>query len=211
MESTWFNRAAYAKSLGMNLKKVVAQHADSIRQFPDSAFAKALPPLFADPDERPLMRMFDQIISIHCGGSSPPFPFPDAWAYYAHSSSHDKLDMVRVPFLALHADDDPIAVWVPSDYDRNGWVTIVVTRGGGHMGWFQPGGSANRWARRPALEWLKTTVEDVTPGPRSVRPVESVDGWLVEAGRDDLGCQEFGDGGTIRVQARQKGDGLSGL
>jgi len=66
------------------------------------------------------------------------------------------------------------------------------------MGWFQPGGAANRWARRPALEWFRATAEDVTLGPRSVRPVEFVDGWLVEVGRDDLGCQEIWDGGSIR-------------
>jgi predicted alpha/beta-fold hydrolase len=211
LEATWFNRAAYAKSLGTNLKKLVARHADAIRQFPDSAFAQALPTLFADPDARLTMRQFDQIVSIRCAGSSPPFPFPDEWAYYAHASSHDKLDSVRVPFLAVNADDDPIASWVPRDYDRNEWVTIVVTRGGGHLGWFQSGGAANRWARRPALEWFKATAEDVSLGPRSVRPVESIDGWLVEAGREDLGCQEIGDGGTIQAQTRQKGDGLAGL
>jgi hypothetical protein len=198
LESTWFNRTAYAKTFGTNLRKVVARHVDSIRQFPDSAFAKALPTLFANPDERLMMREFDQIVSIHCAGSSPPFPFSDEWAYYAHASSHDKLDTIRVPFLALHSDDDPIVSWAPSDYDRNGWVTIVVTHGGGHMGWFQPGGAENRWSRQPALEWFKATAEDVTLGPRSVRPVEFVDGWLVEVGRDDLGCWEIGDGGLIR-------------
>jgi len=198
LESTWFSRTAYVKTFGTNLKSVVAQHADPIRQFPDSAFAKALPTLFANPGARLTMREFDQIVSIHCAGCSPPFPFSDEWAYYAYASSHDKLDTIRVPFLALHSDDDPIVSWAPGEYDRNGWVTIVITRGGGHMGWFQPGGAANRWARRPALEWFRATAEDVTLGSRSVRPVESVDGWLVEVGRDDLGCQEIGDGGSIR-------------
>ena len=212
LEANWFTRAAYAKSLGTNLKNLVAQHADSIRQFPDSAFARALPALLADPDARLTMRQFDTLVSIHCAGSSPPFPFSDAWAYYAHASSHDKLDAVCVPFLALHSDDDPIARWVPSDYDRNGWVVIAVTRGGGHMGWFQPGGAANRWARRPVLEWLKATAEDVSLGHRSVRPVEYIDSWLVEVGREDIGCQEIGDGGTIRAQTRQRGGGaLVGL
>ena len=176
MESTWFNRTAYAKTFGTIRKSVVARHADSIRQFPDSAFAKALPTLFANPGVRLTMGKFDQIISIHSAGSSPPFPFSDEWAYYAHASSHDKLDTIRLPFPALHADDDPIVSWAPGEYDRNGWVTIVVTRGGGHMGWFQPGGTANRWAMRPALEWFRATAEDVTLGPRSVRSVDFVDG-----------------------------------
>jgi predicted alpha/beta-fold hydrolase len=210
LEATWFSNTAYAKTLGANLKKLVTRHTDAIRQFPDSTLAQALPTLLAT-DARLSMRHFDRIVSINCAGSSPPFPFPDEWAYYSHASSHDKLDKIRVPFLALNADDDPIASWIPPDYDRNGWVTIVVTRGGGHLGWFQSGGAANRWARRPALEWLKATAEDVGLGHRSVRAVECVDGWLVETGREDLGCQEIGDGGTIRAQTRQKGGGLAGL
>jgi hypothetical protein len=211
LEANWFTRTMYAKSLGTNLKKLVARHADSIRQFPDSPFARALPVLLADPNARVTMRQFDKLVSIHCAGSSPPFPFPDEWSYYAHASSHDKLDAVRVPFLALQSDDDPIAGWSPRDYDRNGWVTIVVTRGGGHMGWFQTRGAANRWQRQPVIEWFKATAEDVTLGPRSVRPLLTVDGWLVETGREDLGCQEIGDGGTVQAQMRQRGDGLVGL
>ena len=129
--------------------------------------------LFANPDARLRMRELDQIVSIHCTGSLPPFPFSDEWAYYAHASSHDKLDAMCVPFLAFHLNNDLIASWAPSDYDRNGWVTIVITHGGRHMGWFQPGRAVNGWARRPALEWFKATAEDVALEPRSVRPV----GW----------------------------------
>ncbi|KAH9995425.1 AB-hydrolase YheT [Russula compacta] len=211
LESTWFRRAAYAKSLGTNLKRLVARNADSIQKFPDSSLAKALPALLAQPTARLTMRQFDDLVSIHCAGSSPPFPFADAWAYYAHSSSHNKLDAIRVPFLALSADDDPISSWVPCDYDRNGWVTIVVTCGGGHVGWFQSGGPANRWSKRPVLEWLKATAEDVRLGPRQVQPIELIDDWLVEVGREHLGCREIGDGGMIQGGRGQKGDLLSGL
>jgi len=211
LEATWFSRNAYAKSLGTNLKKVVARHADSIRQFPDSSFAKALPTLLSLPDERLMMREFDKIISIHCAGSSPPFPFPDEWAYYAYASSHNKLDTIRVPFLALHSDDDPIASWVPQDYDRNEWVTIVVTSGGGHLGWFESGGPGSRWSRRPALEWLKATAEEVTLGPRQLPAVQVINGWVVEVGKEHLGCKEVGDGGKIEGGTGKKTDVLSGL
>lgn len=44
-----------------------------------------------------------------------------------------QLDAIRIPFLALNSDDDPIAQCAPEDYDRNEWFTLVVTRGGGHM------------------------------------------------------------------------------
>ncbi|KAI9459018.1 AB-hydrolase YheT [Russula earlei] len=194
--ATWFSRTAYAKSLGTNLKKVVARHADSIRQFPDSPFAQALPTLLAKPNERLLMRQFDRIVSIQCAGSRPPFPFEDEWEYYKYASSHDKLEAIA---------------WVPLDFDRNQWVTIVVTHGGGHLGWFQSGGSANRWARRPALEWFRATAEGVTFGLRQIPPVKLINGWLGEVGKERLGCKEAGDGGKIQGGPGRKGDVLSGL
>ncbi|KAN0130915.1 Alpha/beta hydrolase [Lactarius tabidus] len=207
LEDSWFTRRVYAKSLGTNLKNLVHRHIDTIRQFPDSRLAQALPDLMSHSSLR--MIQFDSLISVHSAGSSPPFPFDDVWAYYAYSSSHDKLDTIRIPFLALNSHDDPIARCAPQDYDRNEWFTLVVTRGGGHMGWFQSGGAANRWARRPALEWFKATGEDIQLEHRKIRPIEWKDGWLVEVGNDGLGCQEIGDGGTI--DARQRGDLLAGL
>ena len=207
LEDGWFSRRIYSKSLGTNLKSLVHRHIDSIRQFPDSRFAQALPALMSH--ERLTMRQFDELISVHSAGSSPPFPFDDAWAYYAYSSSHDKLDTIRIPFLALNSHDDPIAHCAPQDYDRNEWFTLVVTRGGGHMGWFQSGGAADRWARQPALEWFKVTGEDIQLEPRKAKSIEWRDGWLVEVGNDQLGCQEIEDGGTI--VASQRGDLLAGL
>jgi predicted alpha/beta-fold hydrolase len=207
LEGSWFSRYVYSKSLGTNLKNLVHRHIDSIRQFPDSRFAQALPDLMSH--SRLTMLQFDSIISVHSAGSSPPYPFDDVWECYAYSSSHDKLDGVRIPFLALNSHDDPVAQCAPEEYDRNEWFTLVVTRGGGHMGWFQSGGAANRWARRPVLEWFKATGEDIRLEPRKARPIEWRDGWLVEVGNDNLGCQEIADGGTI--EARQEGDLLAGL
>ena len=63
----------------------------------------------------------DSLISVHSAGPSPPYPFDDAWAYYAYSSSHDELDAIRIPFLALNSHDDPTAQCVSQDYDRNEW------------------------------------------------------------------------------------------
>jgi hypothetical protein len=65
--------------LGNNLKSLVDRHIDSIRQFPDSRFAQALPALMSQSSLT--MLQFDSIISVHSAGSSPPFPFNDVWAY----------------------------------------------------------------------------------------------------------------------------------
>jgi predicted alpha/beta-fold hydrolase len=192
LEDNWFTRHVYSKSLTVGLKKIVCDHIDTIVQFPDSRFAQALPTLMSL--SLPTMFQFDSLISVHSAASSP---FDDAWAYYAYSSSHDKLDGVRIPFLALNSHDDPIAQCVPQDYNRNEWVTLVVTHGGGHLGWFQPGGAENRWARRPVLEWFRATGEDIRLEPRKARSIEWRDGWLVEVGSEGLSCQEIGGGGTL--------------
>ena len=207
LEDSWFARHVYSKSLAAGLKRIIRGHIDSIRQFPDSRFAQALPALMSL--SRPTMFQFDSLISVHSAGPSPPYPFDDAWTYYAYSSSHNKLDAIRIPFLALNSHDDPIAQCAPQDYDRNEWFTLVVTHGGGHLGWFQPGGAPNRWARRPVLEWFRATGEDIRLEPRKARSVEWRDGWLVEVGNEALGCQEIGAGRTI--VDKKGGDLLAGL
>jgi hypothetical protein len=74
------------------------------------------------------MGQFGKLVSIHCAGSS--VRFPDERAYYVRASHRALTSSAQsmCPFLALHVDDGPIVRWVPRDYDRNGWVTIVVTR-----------------------------------------------------------------------------------
>ena len=155
LEDNRFARHVYSKSLAACLKKIVRGHIDSICQFPDSRFAQALPALISL--SCPTMFQFD--CSSPCTLQVPPYD--DAWAYYAYSSSHDKLGAIRMPFLALNSHDDPIARCAPQDYDRNEWFTLVVTHGGGHLGWFQPGGAPNHWAGRPVLEWFRATGEDI--------------------------------------------------
>jgi uncharacterized protein len=208
LEGTWFSRLIYSKSLGTSLRNVLNRHRDSIHSFPDTDFAQAFSTLPAQ--SRVIGTQFDTLITIKFGGSSPPFPFPDPYAYYAYASSYNKLDRVRIPFLAFSSDDDPITAWAPQDYDDNEWVTLVVTRGGGHMGWFQSGEAEDRWARRPVLEWLRATAEDVKVIPRSVRGIECRDGWLVEVGNEHLGCREIVDGGTTQGTDGLNGDLLAG-
>ncbi|KAH9975997.1 hypothetical protein BGW80DRAFT_1250829 [Lactifluus volemus] len=178
------SRLIYSKSLGTSLRNVLNRHRDSIHSFPDTDFAQAFSTLPAQ--SRVIGTQFDTLITIKFGGSSPPFPFPDPYAYYAYASSYNKLDRVRIPFLAFN-------------YDDNEWVTLVVTRGGGHMGWFQSGEAEDRWARRPVLEWLRATAEDVKVIPRNVREIECRDGWLVEIGNEHLGCREIGTAARPKI------------
>jgi len=165
-------------------------------KFPDSRLAQCLPELFSRKDLT--LTQFDDFITVHAGGTSPPFPFENAREYYKYAASHKVLGDVRIPFLAVNSDDDPVVKHIPTDETDNEWVTLVVTRGGGHLGWFESTGKkVRRWIRRPVLEWLRATAEKIEVPRREVRSIEVVDGWLAESGREYLGCRDGGEGGKI--------------
>ncbi len=202
-------RNIYAKALGENLRRLVSGHVDTIMKFPDSRLAQSLPELFS---RRSLtLSQFDNLITVHAGGTSPPFPFKDAQHYYKYASSHTVLGDIRIPYLAVNSDDDPIVKHFPIYETDNEWVILVVTRGGGHLGWFATtGNGSRRWISQPALEWFRATAEKIDVPRRAVRDIRIVGGWLVESGREHLGCRDNGEGGRIERGTRQKG-GFAGL
>lgn len=89
-------------------------------------------------DLRPLravrtVREFDEAFT------APHHGFRDASDYYHRASSLRVVDRIALPALIVSADDDP---FVPAQQFRdpavtaNRAVTVVVTRGGGHCGFF---------------------------------------------------------------------------
>jgi predicted alpha/beta-fold hydrolase len=196
LHGQWFRRNFYAKGMGRNIRQLVSRHVDSIMKFPDSRLARCLPELFSH--KSLTLKQFDDLVTVHAGGTTPPFPFESARDYYAHASSHKVLGDVRIPFLAVNADDDPVVKHVPEYETDNGWVVLVVTRGGGHLGWFETMGKVKTrtWISRPVLEWFRATAEKIDmPRHRVTRNIWVVDGWLVESGREHLGCRESSVGG----------------
>lgn len=176
----------------------MGRHARVIEKFPDHPLAQILPDVL---NAKSLtLSQFDGKVTRLAGGSSPPFPFPTAWDYYAWASSHDVLADIRVPFLALNADDDPIVQVLPVGAGGNPFVTFAVTEKGGHLGWFerqQPSGELGRWVRGPILEWLRAIGDDLLMTERKIQPTHVVDGYLKEIGREDIGCKEVEGGGRI--------------
>lgn len=209
LHRTWFRRNLYAKTLGGNLRQLVLGHVDAIMKFPESRLARTLPELFS---RRSItLAQFDNLITVHAGGTSPPFPFKDVQHYYKYAASHQVLGDIRIPYLAVNADDDPIVEHVPIHETDNEWVILVVTRGGGHLGWFErPANGPKRWMSQSALEWFRATAEKIDLPRRAVRDIRIVDGWLVERGREHLGCKDKGERGRIERGTKQKGM-LAGL
>lgn len=194
--------------MGGNLVTLVKRHLVALSAFPDSPLAPMLAELLTM--KSPTLRDVDSRMTRVAGGSSPPFPFSSARAYYEWASSDHCLGDIRVPLLAVNADDDPIVRSLPLDVGGNGWVVLAVTRGGGHLGWFEAGsgtwGTVRRWISRPVIEWLKAAAEDIVG--RDLPPLqwEEVDGWTREVGREHLGYRDLGDCG--QVEGVQGEDGL---
>ncbi|PCH35623.1 AB-hydrolase YheT [Wolfiporia cocos MD-104 SS10] len=206
LEGRWFHRKVYSSALGTNLQSVVKRHASALLKFPSHPVGQAVTPCLAL--QAPTMEAFDNTFNRIAGGSSPPFPFPSAQAYYVWASSHDRLSAVRVPLLALNTADDPIVQVLPVEAGGNGFVAFAVTRKGGHLGWFQAG--KRRWFSKPVVEWLRAVGEDVVGNVRKGKALREVDGFIKEMGRDDIGCMELEVGRRVAGVEGQEGV-LAGL
>ncbi|EKM55427.1 uncharacterized protein PHACADRAFT_256045 [Phanerochaete carnosa HHB-10118-sp] len=199
--ATWLGRELYSKALGTNLKNLLRKHLATFEAHPEAEVSKRIPDLLQQ--SRPRLYTFDDTITCIAGGSSPPFPFRSANDYYIWASSHHVLSEVQVPCLVLNTGDDPLISVLPVDEgpeQLNPWIVFGVTKGGGHLGWFEEGSrpaQPRRWIRRPVLEWLKTMGEDVVLPERHPRPLQKKDGWIMQVGRDDIGCRVDSKGGKI--------------
>ncbi|PBK75236.1 AB-hydrolase YheT [Armillaria solidipes] len=99
---------------------------------------------------------------------------------------------VRIPLLTLNAKDDPVAYTTPHGV-ANENVCMVITPGGGHLGWFESWNT--RWVTRPVLQWCKMIVEDFVLERMHGRETYIAEGgFLKEVGQDHIGCMEIEGG-----------------
>ena len=153
------------------------------------------------------------------GGCAPHFPFATQLEYYQWARSDDVLHSIRVPYLCINAIDDPLVPECPQDSGGNGWVTLVFTTRGGHLGWFESGNKVGmkRWITKPVLEWNKGLVEHLSLDEhgniegRQCRPYSEVDGFLREVGREEHGCQEVAGADVHILDSRSEERLLQGL
>lgn len=148
LQRSWFRREVYARAMGKNLKKLYAQHKNSILDI--SAI---------DPDEVNRVRYlheFDR--AIQC----PTWGYPTEQAYYRDASSADSVLGVRIPLLAISAEDDPIVAdeAIPKlEFQQTPYGVLCTTSLGGHLSWFELGGG--RWMAKAAEKFFVTMQEDV--------------------------------------------------
>jgi len=188
----------YSKGMGGNLLRLMKRHLHAFVADPNHHVAKAAQKALKL--KNPTLEEFDDTFTRVAGGPAPQFPFRDSDEYYIWGSSHNTVDKITVPFLAINAIDDPIVRHVPMHGGGNGLVVMELTKGGGHLGWFQAGpGYVDRWTTKPVLEWLKLVGQDmVYDSKRRGLPLfVDEDGFVREKGREHLGCKVTEGGGVV--------------
>ena len=91
----------------------------------------------------------------------PSWGYPTEGAYYRDAASTDSLLAIRIPFLALNAEDDPVRSLMAkfhisltaqiavneglprAEVKQTPYGVLCTTTLGGHLSWFELGGS--RW------------------------------------------------------------------
>lgn len=95
--------------------------------------------------------------------------------------------------------------YICSSYACNQHPVYSVTPRGGHLGWFEGGwfgglnvfgGPPPRWVRKPLLEWLQATGEDLGTefDAEGLPAVIAKNGFTLEEGKPDVGYKVLGKG-----------------
>ncbi|KAJ4479033.1 Alpha/Beta hydrolase protein [Lentinula aciculospora] len=241
LEHTFLGKQIYSKGMANNLVNVLKLHSKALEKVdpptpsgtskyePDSTQASLVCAAYhaALSLRNPPLSVFDNTFTRVGGGGPPVWPLASADAYYKHSSSHHVVPHVRKPLLAINSTDDPVVVHAPTSPEEvgSGYTVVVLTEGGGHLGWFEPSSGrvllgtdvsklhVRRWMTKPALEWLRLAAEVLVHGHPEHPPKEVfVDegGWIreVNGAREGLGCRTVDSGDLIDGTELKKEPGM---
>ncbi|KAJ6783781.1 hypothetical protein PWT90_04384 [Aphanocladium album] len=155
MQSTLIGRELYLRVMGSSMKQLIATHKTEIKKYTT-----------IDPDAvAKVTYLYEFDRAVQC----PTWGYPTESAYYRDASSCDSVLSIRIPFLAINAKDDPIALdgALPYEEFRQNPNTILLTTSlGGHLCWFETGGS--RWLTKPVNNFFnymafEADFESLTP------------------------------------------------
>ncbi|KAK5993422.1 Monoacylglycerol lipase [Cladobotryum mycophilum] len=162
-------KEVYLRAMGMSMKQLVETHRKELKQFTN---------LDLDSIDK-ITYLFEFDREVQC----PTWGYPTETAYYRDASSTDAVLNINIPFMALSATDDPIAVKeaIPyQEFQQNPNTILITTSLGGHLCWFELGGT--RWHTRPICNFFnyfahKVDLDSITPlaypkGPTFFRNTE---------------------------------------
>jgi predicted alpha/beta-fold hydrolase len=148
LQRSWLGLHVYSRTMGKNLMKLFERHREQILQNEGIDLEALLKSKY--------LHEFDRYVQC------PTWGYPTEGAYYRDSQSVDALLAVRIPFLGINAEDDPISSKAGIPYEeirQNPHTLLCTTDWGGHLGSFQLGGG--RWFAVAASEFLKKMHEQV--------------------------------------------------
>ncbi|KAK3308901.1 Alpha/Beta hydrolase protein [Chaetomium strumarium] len=138
----------YSRVMGSNMKRLINTHKDAVLKHTNLDFDKIQTVTY--------LHEFDREVQTVTWG------YPTENAYYRDASSSDAVLAIRIPFLAISALDDPIAVReaIPfQEFTQNPYTVLLTTSLGGHLSWFEMGGG--RWHARPICSFLKHMATEI--------------------------------------------------
>lgn len=148
LQRTWLGREVYSKVMGSSMKALFERHVEQISKNPrvDVQRVRDITYLYE----------FDRTVQ------GPTWGYPTEGAYYRDASSSDSVLAIRIPYLAINSEDDPIAVReaIPfEEFKQNPMTVLLTTSLGGHLSWFELGGG--RWFAKPVFSFLTRVAKEV--------------------------------------------------
>ncbi|KAK4127932.1 AB-hydrolase YheT [Parathielavia appendiculata] len=148
LQRTLLGKQVYSRVMGTNMKKLINLHKDAVLTHTNLNFDQIQNVTF--------LHEFDREVQTVTWG------YPTENAYYRDASSSDAVLAIRIPFLAISALDDPIAVFdaIPfEEFKQNPYTVLLTTSLGGHLSWFEVGGG--RWHAKPICDFLKQMTTEI--------------------------------------------------
>lgn len=141
LQRTWLGLEIYCRTMGKNMMGLFDRHREQILKNTEIDLDAVLKSRY----------LFEFDRQIQC----PTWGYPTEGAYYRDAQSVDALLAVRIPFLGINAEDDPISSKYAIPYEefkQNPYTVLCTTNWGGHLGSFQLGGG--RWFATAASSFL---------------------------------------------------------
>ncbi|KAL2136798.1 hypothetical protein VTI74DRAFT_1450 [Chaetomium olivicolor] len=148
LQRTLLGKQVYSRVMGTNMKRLINTHKDAVLKHTNLNFDRIQKVTF--------LHEFDREVQTVTWG------YPTQNAYYRDASSSDAVLAIRIPFLAISALDDPIAVYdaIPfQEFTQNPYTVLLTTSLGGHLSWFEIGGG--RWHPKPICNFLRTMATNI--------------------------------------------------
>ncbi|KAK0661752.1 putative esterase [Lasiodiplodia hormozganensis] len=147
LKNSWMGLHVYQKAMGSSMRRLFDRHAEEIAKNPN----------IDDEEVRNCTYLYEFDRAVQCGS----WGYPTERAYYRDASSCDSMLAIKIPFLAINAEDDPISVKeaIPfGEFKQNPYAVLCSTSLGGHLSWFQSNG--DRWFAKASVAFLKKMAED---------------------------------------------------